>query len=63
MYIHSNIPEESFNYKEALLSSVYFGVSLINGRLAKAPTDKLIKNMVGARIFGSEQFIRDMFSY
>lgn len=62
-YIHCNIPEDCFSYRQNLLSSIFLGVSLINGLLNDASTEEIITTMSEAGIFGDKSLIKQLFSY
>ena len=51
-YVHSNIPEDFFSYKEILLISIYLGVSQLNKTIAGLTIEQLIQRMSKYEIFG-----------
>lgn len=57
IYLHCNIPENEFNYKEILYISVFMGVSLVNGTLKDMTLEGLLQKLVKHKIFGDQSFL------
>lgn len=51
-YVHSNIPEDFFSYKEILLISIYLGVAQLNKTIMGLTVEQLIQRMAKYEIFG-----------
>lgn len=51
-YVHSNIPEDFFSYKEILLISIYLGVAQLNKTIMGLTVEELIQRMAKYEIFG-----------
>ena len=45
-YLHGNIPEDCFSYKESMLLAIFMGTALVNGRLSNLSIEELIKILV-----------------
>ena len=52
-YLHSNIPEDFFNYKEILLISLFLGVANLNDTLQGLTAKELVQKMAEYHIFGT----------
>jgi hypothetical protein len=53
LYLHSNIPEDFFHYRQVLLISIFLGVSLINNSLLGLPVEAIIVKLAKRQIFGN----------
>ena len=53
-YLHSNIPEDFFSYKEILLISLFLGVAQVNGTIKGLTVAELIAKMAKHHIFGDQ---------
>ena len=62
-YLHSNIAENCFNYREIMLISIFLGISLINNNLQNLSIEALIDKMTKHTIFGSRRFLEELFCY
>lgn len=51
-YVHSNIPEDFFSYKEIMLISIYLGVAQLNKTIMGLTVEQLIQRMAKYEIFG-----------
>lgn len=51
-YVHSNIPEDFFSYKEIMLISIYLGVAQLNKTIMGLTVEELIQRMAKYEIFG-----------
>jgi hypothetical protein len=50
--LHSNIPEDFFNYREILLISLFLGVANINDTIQGLTVQELVDKMAKYHIFG-----------
>ena len=57
MYIHANIPENEFGYKESFLMSFYLAVLSINDDLKNFTKQKLIDKMSNLKFMGTRENI------
>lgn len=57
MYIHANIPENEFSYKESFLMSFYLAVLSINDNLKNFTKQKLIDKMSNLKFMGTRENI------
>jgi hypothetical protein len=57
MYIHANIPENEFGYKESFLMSFYLAVLSINDNLKNFTKQKLIDKMSNLKFMGKRENI------
>lgn len=53
-YLHCNIPEDSFYYKEIMMISLFLGVGLINGNLSNFNIKEIVKRMEKTKIMGNQ---------
>lgn len=53
MYVHSNIPENCFYYKETFLLAFYVSVMTINNNLQNFSKEELVDKMTSLKFMGS----------
>lgn len=61
MYIHGNIPEEQFNYKQAFFISFYLAVLTINDNVSNFTKGQIIEKMANLKFIGSREDIERQF--
>lgn len=54
MYIHSNIPDNCFHYKETFLLAFYVSVMTINNNLKNFTKEELVDKMTALKFMGSK---------
>lgn len=54
MYLHANIPENFFKYKQAMLISLYLGILLLNSELENVSVSEMIRTLVETKVVGDE---------
>lgn len=54
-YIHSNIPENQFNYEKSLYVSVYLAIMTINDNLKNISTQEMIDTLASLGFAGTKE--------
>jgi hypothetical protein len=63
LYLHSNIVEQHFHYREILLLSIFLSVSLINNTFQQLTISQLIAKLEAHKIFGDRQLLEALFGF
>lgn len=61
--MHFNIPEDYFQYREALLISLYVGISQLNGQLTGVTLDQVIDRIAKCKFIADRETIAKYFDY